>query len=133
KPLVRAAARVADEWNVFLSPTEAYLELKKTLDAEVDGRQVTISETGPYLIGRNAAELEENAKLQAAKLGWDLSPREVLKRLGARNAPCGTAEEFVDKLRSKMDVGIERFYFQTLVPQNTAMVGLLADTLKRGV
>ena len=48
----------------------------------------------------------------------------------ARSAPCGTVQEFVDQLRSRADSGFKRVYFQTLVPQNTAMVELLADTLK---
>ena len=41
-----------------------------------------------------------------------------------------TVQEFVDHLRSKVDAGFVRVYFQTLVPRNTEMLELLADTLK---
>ena len=131
--LARIAARRADEWNVFVAPEDRYRELKQAFDGALDGRKVQVSETGPFVIGRNQAELEASAKLQAQKFGSDLSPQEVLKRVKGRNAPCGIVEEFVEKLRAKMDGGVQKFYFQTLVPENRVMIELLADTLRAGV
>jgi alkanesulfonate monooxygenase SsuD/methylene tetrahydromethanopterin reductase-like flavin-dependent oxidoreductase (luciferase family) len=131
--LARLAALWADEWNIFVAPQEDYLKLKNEFDGALDGRGVQVSETGPFFIGKNQSELEASAAMQAKKLGSDLPPREILNRVRGRNSPCGTVEEFVEKLRSKADGGVEKYYFQALVPENTQMLELLADTLKSGV
>ncbi|MDA4124936.1 MAG: LLM class flavin-dependent oxidoreductase [Thaumarchaeota archaeon] len=133
KPVVRLAARQADEWNLLGSSNESYLGLRKVFDEASDSRRVQISEMGPFMIGKNHAELEESAGLQVSKFGSGISAQDLLKRLRARNAPCGTPEEFVEHLRAKIDSGFQKFYFQTLVPENTSMIELLADTLKRGI
>jgi hypothetical protein len=87
---------------------------------------------GQYMIGKNQGELEASARLQASKLGQALSPQELLERIRGRNAPCGIPEDFLEQVRAKVDAGIGRIYFQTLVPENTGMIELLADTLRRG-
>lgn len=133
KPMVRLAARVADEWNVLVTPPDGFQELKKVFDSAVGPRKVLVSEMSPFMIGRNEGELEASARLQASKLGQEISPQELLERIRSRNAPCGTPEDFLEQVRAKMDADIGRFYFQTLVPENTAMVELLADTLRGGV
>jgi len=132
KSMVRLAAKVADEWNVLVSPSEVFKELKEVFDAAVGSRKVVVSEMGPFMIGRNEEELEASAGLQASKLGQAVSPQELLKRIRGRNAPCGTAEDFLEQVRAKVDAGMGRIYFQTLVPENTGMIELLADTLRRG-
>lgn len=133
KSMVRLAAGIADEWNFFHTPLSEYRRLRAVLDQESQGRKVDVSEMGPYMIGRSRSELESAAKLQASKLGQALSPSDLLMRLKAREAPCGTVEEFVDQLRQRIDAGVSKLYFQTLVPENRQMVELLADTLKSGV
>jgi alkanesulfonate monooxygenase SsuD/methylene tetrahydromethanopterin reductase-like flavin-dependent oxidoreductase (luciferase family) len=130
--MVRLAARVADEWNVLVTPPDGFQELKRVFDAAVGPRKVLVSEMGPFMIGRNGGELEASARLQASKLGQEISPQELLKRIRSRDAPCGTPEDFLERVRAKMDAGIGRIYFQTLVPENTAMIELLADTLRGG-
>ena len=130
KSVVRLAAKFADEWNTFRSSSSDLSGLKTLLDEGAGARPVEVSEMGPYLIARSRAKLEEYAKLQAATLGQRVSPGEVIARMKARGAPCGTVQEFVDQLRSKVDSGFKRVYFQTLVPKNAEMIELLADTLK---
>ena len=130
KPVVRLAARFADEWNTFRSSSSDLSSLKAILEKGTAGRPVDVTEMGPYLIAESQAKLEEYAALQAASLGQRSSPGEVIARMKARGAPCGTVQDFVDQLRSKADSGFKRVYFQTLVPQNTEMLELLADTLK---
>jgi alkanesulfonate monooxygenase SsuD/methylene tetrahydromethanopterin reductase-like flavin-dependent oxidoreductase (luciferase family) len=131
--LVRIAARRADEWNLFVSPQEKYRSLKAAFDEARGEREVRVSETGPFLIGRSKEELEANAAKQARKFQSAQSPQEVVKRVRGRNAPCGTVEEFVDQLRGKADAGVEGYYFQALVPENREMTSLLADTLRGGI
>ncbi|HEY6283221.1 MAG TPA: LLM class flavin-dependent oxidoreductase [Nitrososphaerales archaeon] len=130
KPLVRIAAEKGDEWNFFHLPSIDFSELRNVFDASRGERQVEISEMGPFMIGRNKSELEANARLQASKMGQDITPQEVLKRLTARGAPCGTAEEFPEQVRKIIDSGVHKIYFQTLTPENSSMLELLANTLK---
>jgi alkanesulfonate monooxygenase SsuD/methylene tetrahydromethanopterin reductase-like flavin-dependent oxidoreductase (luciferase family) len=131
KPVVRLAGKFADEWNFFRMSKADVSDLKSVLEASAGPRKVDITEMGPYMIARNEEGLEKNARLQAAKLGQDLSPKELLARLRARDAPCGTPDQFVEQLAAKSDAGVSKVYFQTLVPENKEMTELLADTLKR--
>ena len=131
--LVRVAARQADEWNVFVSPKEDFDKMMRAFRGALDGRRVAVSETGPFLLGKGLADLEANARLQARKFGSDAPPSEVISRLKKRGAACGDVDEFVEAVRAKLDLGVSRLYFQTLVPENTAMTELLADTLKQRV
>jgi len=130
KSLVRLAGMKADEWNFFNLPAEVYQELWGVLKAAAEGREVGVSLMAPYIVGKRESDLEASAKLQASKLGQSLSPKEVLERLRGRNAPCGTVDDFVDQIRGILDSGVQRIYFQTLVPENTDMIELLADILK---
>jgi alkanesulfonate monooxygenase SsuD/methylene tetrahydromethanopterin reductase-like flavin-dependent oxidoreductase (luciferase family) len=129
KPLVRLAAKKADEWNFFHLPSDLSVELRRVLESSRGERKVEVSEMGPFLIGRSNSELEANARLHASKMGQSVSPQEVLKRLAARGAPCGTVEEFQDKVREINDSGVNKIYFQTLAPENRSMLELLADSV----
>ena len=129
KSLVALAGKEADEWNYFRLPDDRLRVLRDALDEASNGREVEISEMTPYLIARTRSELEASARLQASKFG-DESPQDVLLRLKERSAPCGLPDEFVERLRAIHDSGAKKVYFQTLVPENTAMIDLLADTLK---
>jgi alkanesulfonate monooxygenase SsuD/methylene tetrahydromethanopterin reductase-like flavin-dependent oxidoreductase (luciferase family) len=131
KPVVRLAAEFADEWNFFHMSNEEFSGLMAVLQGTMGGSEVEATEMGPFMIAKDESGLEENAKLQAKKLGQEISSKELIARLRERDAPCGTVEEFVDQLLAKSKAGIKRMYFQTLVPENTTMTELLADTLKR--
>lgn len=133
RPVVRLAGKFADEWNFFRMSKADVASLRAVLEAASGGRNVEITEMGPYMLAKGQAGLERSAKLQAEKLGQDISPKEVLARLRSRGAPCGTVEEFVGQLASKSDAGVKRVYFQTLVPENTDMTELLADTIRTRV
>jgi alkanesulfonate monooxygenase SsuD/methylene tetrahydromethanopterin reductase-like flavin-dependent oxidoreductase (luciferase family) len=133
RPIVRLAAKHADEWNFHSVTAEKYNELLGVLNGSSDGRKLVVSEMTSFLLGRNESELMENAKLQIAKFSMDISPQDLVARMKSRGAPCGTVDEFVKQLRARVDSGIQRIYFQTLVPENTRMLELLADTLKSGV
>jgi alkanesulfonate monooxygenase SsuD/methylene tetrahydromethanopterin reductase-like flavin-dependent oxidoreductase (luciferase family) len=129
KSLVALAGREADEWNYFHLPDDKSRTLKEAFEGASSGRHVEISEMTPYMIAKNESELQVYAELQAAKFGHE-SPQDVLRRLRERRAPCGMSDEFVERLRGMCDAGVKKVYFQTLVPENTAMVELLADTLR---
>ena len=130
KSMVRLAARLADEWNTLVTPIEACAESTAFLGGLAAGRKVELSEMGPYLLGRSRADLEASAKLQIKKLGQTVTPDELVRRLKTRGAPCGTAEEVVAAVERKLRAGVQKFYFQTLVPENASMTEQLADAIK---
>jgi alkanesulfonate monooxygenase SsuD/methylene tetrahydromethanopterin reductase-like flavin-dependent oxidoreductase (luciferase family) len=130
RPLVRLAAREADEWNFFHLPSDAFKKLKDVLDESRGGRKVVVSEMGPFLIGRSPSALKANAQRQVSKLKQDASPQEVLRRLKSRGAPCGTVEEFLNQVRAIYDSGVQKIYFQALVPENKPMLELLAEAVE---
>lgn len=130
RSLVTLAGRQADEWNYFRLPREKFLTLKDALESSAKGRKVEISEMTQYMIGSDQSDLEGNARVYAAKLGQARSPREVIERLRASGAPCGTAEDFVERIQAIHDSGVTKVYFQTLVPENTRMIEVLAGALK---
>ena len=133
KSLVRLAGAKADEWNFFHLPEDVYRELRGTLTESARGRKVEVSTMTPYLVGKTQSDLEASAKLQASRLGQQLSPGEVIQRLRGRGAPCGVADDFTAQVRGIIESGVQKVYFQTLVPENRAMIELLRDTLKQGV
>jgi len=133
RPVIRLAGKFADEWNFFRMSAGEMEALNRVLVEAAAGRQVEVTEMGPYMIARTQENLEEFAKLQAAKLGLSLTPKEVLARLKARDAPCGTVDEVAGQLAARSASGVRRIYFQTLVPENTAMTELLVDTIKAGI
>jgi alkanesulfonate monooxygenase SsuD/methylene tetrahydromethanopterin reductase-like flavin-dependent oxidoreductase (luciferase family) len=133
RSVIRLAGKFADEWNFFRMSTGEMEALSQVLRQAAVGREVEVTEMGPYMIARSQDKLEEFAKIQATKLGMSLSPKEVLARLRARDAPCGTVDEVARQLAAKRDSGVRRVYFQTLVPENTAMTELLVDTIKAGI
>jgi alkanesulfonate monooxygenase SsuD/methylene tetrahydromethanopterin reductase-like flavin-dependent oxidoreductase (luciferase family) len=128
--LVRLAAKYADEWNFFACPIEVYRERRRLLEEVAEGRKVVVSRMGPFLIGESTSQLVENARKQLKKFGRDELPETLIDRISRAGAPCGTPEEFARQVGSLIDEGVERFYFQALVPENTAMTELLAQTLK---
>jgi alkanesulfonate monooxygenase SsuD/methylene tetrahydromethanopterin reductase-like flavin-dependent oxidoreductase (luciferase family) len=128
--LVRLAAKYADEWNFFACPIEVYRERRRLLEEVAEGRKVVVSRMGPFLIGESRSQLVENARKQLQKFGRSERPEAFIDRISAAGAPCGTPDEFARQVGSLIDEGVERFYFQTLVPENTAMTEMLAQTLK---
>ena len=133
KPVIRLAGKFADEWNFFRMSKGEMEGLNQVLQQAAAGRRVEVTEMGPYMIARTQEKLEEYARLQASKLGMALAPKQLLARLRERDAPCGTVDEVSSQLAAKRESGVQRIYFQTLVPENKAMTELLADTLKAGI
>jgi len=131
KSLVVIAAQRADEWNFFTESPNTYLTRKAMFEEASQGRRVTVSESGPFMIGKTVGELESNAQRQLSKFGQRVRVGDFLKKLKSRGASCGTVDEFTECLNNKVDSGVKKFYFQTITPENSRMNELLADTLKR--
>lgn len=130
KSLVRLAAKHADEWNFFACPIEVYRERRKLLGEVAGERKVEISRMGPFLIGESRSQLLENAKRQLRKFGREERPEAFIDRASKAGTTCGTPDEVAQQVGSLIDEGVEKFYFQTLVPENTTMTETLARVLK---
>jgi Luciferase-like monooxygenase len=84
----------------------------------------------PALLAKMASTLHSysRGRLQlAVGAGW------YEPEYRAHGYPFPPFRERLAQLRSKSDAGVQKYYFQTLVPENTEMLELLADTLKDGV
>lgn len=129
KAVVKKAALYADEWNYFTGEPGATAQGRALLES--GGRKVEISETGPFLLGRTPSELESRAQKVVAAHSMRYSAAEYLARLRKNGSPCGTVDEFVEQVGRRIDSGTCKFYFQLLIPEDTAMMELLAETLGR--
>lgn len=105
--------------------------MKKVFDAASGDREVVASQMGPFMIGETRAELVANARKQLERFRRSESPETLLERIRKMGAPCGTIDELKEQLGGLTDAGVQRVYFQLLLPENKAMTELLARTLKR--
>ena len=131
KSLIRVAAEKADEWNFFASPIEEFKPWIAIFRAAAESRKAEVSQMTPFVIGETRAELLANAKRQLDESGRKDAPEALLERLRRMGAPCGTTGEFSQQVGKLMDAGVQRLYFQLLIPENAGMTELLAGTLKR--
>ena len=130
KAVVKMAALYADEWNYFTGEPGAITQRRALLESS-GGRRVEISETGPFVVGRTQSELESHAQKVVANHSMRYSGAEYLARLRKNGSPCGTMDEFVEQIGRRVDSGTGKFYFQLLVPEDPAMMELLAEALGR--
>jgi alkanesulfonate monooxygenase SsuD/methylene tetrahydromethanopterin reductase-like flavin-dependent oxidoreductase (luciferase family) len=129
KAVVKMAALYADEWNYFTGEPGAITQRRALLES--GGRRVEISETGPFAVGRTQSELESHAQKVVANHSMRHSGAEYLARLRKNGSPCGTMDEFAEQIGRRVDSGTSKFYFQLLVPEDPAMMELLAEALGR--
>lgn len=123
--IVRAASVYADEWNLFAPEKEEFLKLKQNLRSQIE-----VSQMGPFFIAETAEQLQEKIKRRMRSMGSTLTYDEYYKRLKSRNAIVGIPSEVVNQLNERIEWGINKFYMQTLEPQDEGSVTLLAETLK---
>ena len=130
--VIKAAATYADEWNFFTHGPDDLAPGRAVLDGARNGRDVEVTETGPYMLGRTQSELEKNAEKVVSEQVMTTSAGEFMGQLRKAGSPCGLVDEFVEQVGKRFDSGLTRFYFQYLVPNDISQMELLADALKRG-
>src|SRR5712691_7220437 len=128
--VVKAAAQMADEWNIFGPTMDLYKKLRRVFDSNSGGREMQASQMGTFLIGENTRELRENASRHAKLFGSGGGADAAIELLRGRGAFFGTGAEFVEQVNERLEAGIQKLYFQILNTQNKAMVNLLTRTLK---
>lgn len=128
--VVKAAALFADEWNFFTRKPEDFIRGREVLESTRGEREVATSETGPFMLGKTDAEVEQNARKVVSAQSMAVSATEFVGQLRQDGSPCGTVDEFVGQMRERMDSGVSKFYFQFLTHDDKQLMELLADTLR---
>ena len=126
--IVQAASEYADECNIFSSPVEVLSNLAEMIHS--NGRKLEISQMGPFLIADSDSELHTRIERHMKARAIEGTPEQERKRLGQRGVFCGLIEEFVEQLNRRREIGVQKFYFQVLYPDDKAMMNLLTDTLR---
>jgi alkanesulfonate monooxygenase SsuD/methylene tetrahydromethanopterin reductase-like flavin-dependent oxidoreductase (luciferase family) len=127
--VVEIAARYADEWNIFSSPMDQFLKLKKIVRSKTS-RKVVMSHMGHSILSENKRDLKKRMQHYARLVKIAGGEEEVLKRIRAKGVICGDVQNLVAEVNKRRDVGIQRFYFQVLDPKDKGMFDLLAEALK---
>jgi F420-dependent oxidoreductase-like protein len=124
----RLAAQYADEYNtVFATPAEcaerrAVVE-RAWADAGREPAGLTFSVMVPWLIGADAADLQQRAERLAA---WrDSEPRALIDEF-AEVGVAGTLDDAIVRLRAYRDAGIDRIMLQHLLHDDLDAIALLA-------
>lgn len=123
--LVRTLSQYADEWNLLSPSKEELIKIRSELH-----NSIPISQMGPFFIADSEAEIREKVAGRMKKLGVDMTIDDYINRLRKRNAIIGTPEKFAEELNERISWGIDKFYFQTLEPEDKESLAMLADCLK---
>jgi len=127
---VRAAADFGDEWNAYSPSLGLFRSLKTLLDSRAR-RRVEVSQMAPFVIAENSTDLEARVKRFMRRRGASGSVQSYLKELKANSGViAGTADGFVSQLNERIELGIEKFYFQVLDTSDRQPEDLLTDTLR---
>jgi alkanesulfonate monooxygenase SsuD/methylene tetrahydromethanopterin reductase-like flavin-dependent oxidoreductase (luciferase family) len=127
--VVQTTCEFADEWNIFASPDKVVLKLEGILRSS--RRKIEISQTGPFIIAESKRELDTRIRRLIKMKGIDGTPAGAKKKLEQYGIFCGLIDDFVSQVNKRREMGIEKFYFQILFPEEKAMIETLTDTLKR--
>lgn len=128
--VIEAAAKYADEWNIYGSSLGKIQRCKKTLDAASAGRTVKVSNTGEVIIAENRGSLLEYLGNWLRESGLSGDPEGEIEGLRQGGTFCGTPEEVVSQINERRDLGVDRFYLEVADMRTKTMADLLTETLK---
>lgn len=123
---VRAAARWADEYNVFGASPEECRELRSRLDdscarAGRDPDEVRLSAAVRFVVGRDHAEVAERERELEAWSGVDRAD----ETLSGLQWIIGTVDEVVTRIRAFGSAGVDRIVLQQLVHRDLDLIELV--------
>jgi alkanesulfonate monooxygenase SsuD/methylene tetrahydromethanopterin reductase-like flavin-dependent oxidoreductase (luciferase family) len=128
--VIRAAAKYANEWNIYGSTLDKIRRCKRVLDSASDGRTVKVSNTGEVIIAENRRSLIEYIRNWLRDSGVSGDPEAEIEGLKRGGTFCGTPEEVVSQINERRNLGVDRFYLEVDDMRTEAMADLLAETLK---
>jgi alkanesulfonate monooxygenase SsuD/methylene tetrahydromethanopterin reductase-like flavin-dependent oxidoreductase (luciferase family) len=127
---VRSAAEFADEWNLYSPSIQQFQRLKAFLDSKTS-RKIEVSQMAPFLIAENRRDLERAAERLMRRRSVASSVETFMKELKTDGGTIvGTNDEFAAQIGERLDLGIEKFYFQILDTRDRKAADLLTETLR---
>jgi alkanesulfonate monooxygenase SsuD/methylene tetrahydromethanopterin reductase-like flavin-dependent oxidoreductase (luciferase family) len=130
RSIIRKAARYADEWNLTQLPSaEEWKQVRAILNSAE--KHIEISQMGSFVIAENDSLLAAKARAMMRGVGVRTTPELYIKELRKKGRIVEPAKRFGERLKERMESGIEKFYFQVLDPGDTESVDLLASVLKQ--
>jgi alkanesulfonate monooxygenase SsuD/methylene tetrahydromethanopterin reductase-like flavin-dependent oxidoreductase (luciferase family) len=128
--VIRAAAKYADEWNIYGSTLDKIQRCKRVLDSASGGRTVKVSNTGEVIVAENRRSLIEYIRNWLRDSGVSGDPEAEIEGLKRGGTFCGTPEEVVSQINERRNLGVDRFYLEVDDMRTEAMADLLTETLK---
>jgi alkanesulfonate monooxygenase SsuD/methylene tetrahydromethanopterin reductase-like flavin-dependent oxidoreductase (luciferase family) len=125
--IIKKAAELADEWNIYASPIAKYVQCKKVLDSSSSGRTAIVSHTGVVVVAEDRRQLIQAVKKRQRT---DVDPDKEIGRLVAEGIFCGTPSEVVAQINERKDLGVSRFYLEVADMETKEMADLLTETIK---
>ncbi len=124
---LRVVAEVADGWNTFFMPEDAYRAKLAALERHCrevgrDPEEIRKSLVVQMVLGETEAEAEERVRELAAARGWDAA------QLRAR-AIVGTPEQAAARLRPYVELGVGDFLVGARPPADRRTLELVAREL----
>ena len=129
--IVQTIIQFADECNIFSSSDEVMSEIIGMVRSSSRKEEIQVSQMGSFVIAESQSELESrirrHLRLRGSQYGDAASKRSQLEQKGVM---CGTIEDFVSQVNRRREMGVEKFYFQILFPEDRAMVDTLTETMR---
>lgn len=127
------AGRYAHEYNVYPDQPEAFAARIKIAHeaaraAGRDPERLMLSSSGAVVAGATRAEYDE--RLADFANTFETTPEELEKHFTARNTPRGTYDEVRGQLESFEELGVTRFYLQSVGPFDEARIAETLDALQ---
>jgi len=126
--IVRRAAAYADEWNVYSPSVEKLRKLRAILDPT--GRDIEISEMGPFMIAENDSGLRRKARAEMRRTGVSKDVGAFIEELRRGDRIVETVKNFPSAINRRREAGLDKIYFQTWDTGDAESVELLAGALK---
>jgi len=128
--VITAAAKYADEWNIYGSTLGKIRRCKSVLDSASGGRKVIVSNTCEAIIAEDKRSLNEHVRnwLKESVEAGDLEV--AIEKLRKEGTFCGTPAEVVSQINERRDIGVDRFYLEVADMRTKEMADLLTATLK---
>ena len=128
--VIKQAAILADEWNIYACSRDRFLKCKKVLGSVTSGRDIVVSQTGQVVIADSNRDLIRSIKKKMGRSGRSGDPEVEIKRMKDNGTFCGTPRELVSQVNERRELGIDRFYLEVADKKTKEMADLLTETLK---
>ncbi|MFI5421094.1 MAG: LLM class flavin-dependent oxidoreductase [Nitrososphaerales archaeon] len=128
--IIRWAAKYADELNMYSPSDEIVQKAQKILGSSPGGKNVILSQMGPFFLGESESDLRDRVKKYLKENGADPDFDGAIAGLRERGVFCGTPSDFLSQVEARKNAGVSKFYFQLADPTDKALAETLTKTLR---